>query len=110
GKERARVRGADVEGQEGRRVVVAEHRYVRVHAERGVHVLQGVAAVGDREAGELRLVEVLELRPNGRDLALNRRVEARIRRRVARRHVVEREDEVDDVFVADGEVPRHRAL
>ena len=99
----------DVEGEERGRVVGGEHGDVGVHAESGVQVLDRVATVGNLNP-ELRLVLILELRADRGHLRLDRRIEARVRGRVARRHIVKCENEIQNVFVAGREVPRHRPL
>ena len=110
--EGAGVFQAQAEGHDRGRVVLVEHRDVRVHRLGGIHRIERVATVRDLDL-ELGLVDVLELIPDGRDLRLQRAWDRRVvvlARRSARRDVVERVDDVDDVFVAAREVPGEDAL
>src|SRR6266850_2452255 len=113
GQEVTGVLETHVERQHRRAVVGAEVRHVGIHRERRVHRGDGVAGVRNLQAGEFLLVQQLKLVADRPDLRLQRGVDGRVvvfpRRRLGG-DVIEREDEVDDVFVARWEIPGQGAL
>src|SRR5207247_10361109 len=83
--------------------------HVHIGEERRVQAVDRVAAVGDRDV-VFRFVAILEVGPDVGNFGLDGRVEAAVDGGGAGGHVVEGENEINDVLVAGRVVPSQPAL